>query len=410
MSPRPNSSFARLQAAAEKKAQQRELQKVATLIAPASPDARTLAPGDTLEPLDRSGPVVPALEHTNLLSGDSLAPDDILNPEDWQKPLKIKGSSDAKVYMLADGTIPDSRFVRSQTLAQDGHTSSEHQVYQALWRAGGSVESEVGYRDVTIGQTAIARQASISKRNLIRILDSLHEKFSIETLQLQISSDHTAKKYRVWSMKEILNRRRARGYAWIYRSRNVVALAKAANLTPGVKLPPADSLSAAVSLSGGAHVSLSPASGVSLTPPLGSSLASKKETSSSAVEEATPDFDDDVRRQLVTACRKVAPDVTDSEIADFTILKRAQLSRRKGISNLVGLLLTAVPKALEGSGLLRYREAKTLEDQQLAAPARRKDPQYAENIARLEQTLDDPLATAEAKAEAREYLKTLKTG
>jgi hypothetical protein len=404
MSPRPNSSFARLQAAAEKKAQQRELQKVATLIALASPDGITQAPGDTLKPQDQSGPVLPALEHSNTSSDDSLAPDDTLNPGNRQGPLKIKGSSDARVYMLAGGTIADSRFVRSQTLAQDGHTSSEHQVYQALWRAGGSVESEVGYRDVTIGQTAIARQASISKRNLIRILDSLHEKFSIETLQLQISSDHTAKTYRVWSMKEILNRRRARGYAWIYRNRNVVALAKAANLTAGVSLPPA------VSLSGGAHVSLSPAPGASLTPPLGSSLESKKESSSSAVEEATQDFDDDVRRQLVTACRKVAPDVTDSEIADFTIRKRVQLSQRKGISNLVGLLLTAVPKALEGSGLLRYREEKTLEDQQFAALARRKDPQYAENIARLEQTLDDPLATAETKAEAREYLDTLKTG
>ena len=110
-----------------------------------------------------------------------------------------------------------------------------------------------GYRDITLGQTAIARQASVSKRNLIRILDSLHEKFSIETLQLQVSSEHAAKTYRVWSMKEILNRRRASGYAWVYRNRNVVALAKSVNSSPGVNLAPA------VSLAGGAGVSLSSA-------------------------------------------------------------------------------------------------------------------------------------------------------
>jgi hypothetical protein len=191
-------------------------------------------------------------------------------------------------------------------------------------------------------------------------------------------------------MKEILNRRRSRGYAWIYRNRNVVALAKATNLSPGASLT--------------SGVSLTP--DVSLTP----SLASKKESMSSAFVEATPDFDDDARRQLVDACRLVAPDVDDSEIATFTTQKRAQLGRRKGIQNLVGLLLTAVPKAMEGSELLRYREEKAQEVQDLARQTRRKDPQYAENIASLEQTLADPRVSEAEKIRAREDLAILKTG
>jgi hypothetical protein len=133
-----------------------------------------------------------------------MAPGDKLTPGDKLE----QGRTGAGGYVLGDGTAVDGRFVHPQALAQDGHTSSEHQVYQALWRGGGG-DGDPSYRDVTIGQTAIARQASISKRNLIRILESLHEKFSIETLELQISADHTAKTYRVWSMKEILGRRRS---------------------------------------------------------------------------------------------------------------------------------------------------------------------------------------------------------
>jgi hypothetical protein len=110
-------------------------------------------------------------------------------------------------------------FIRPQRLAQDGHNPSEHQVYQTLWRGGGGDDTEnPPYRDIAMGQAAISRQASISKRNLIRILESLHDKFSIETIGREVSSDHTTKTYRVWSMKKILERRRDKGFAWIYRN------------------------------------------------------------------------------------------------------------------------------------------------------------------------------------------------
>jgi hypothetical protein len=177
----------------------------------------------------------------------SLSPGVTLTPTGKLQP----GDRLPVAYLLADGTRIDPRFVRPQNLAQDGHTPSEHQVYQALWRAGnGDDRDGAEYRDVAIGQTAIARQTSISKRNLIRILESLHEKLSIETLHLQVSADHTTKTYRVWSMREILARRRSRGFCWTYRNRTVVALVRASSisLSPGDKLTPDDRLTPGVTL------------------------------------------------------------------------------------------------------------------------------------------------------------------
>ena len=122
------------------------------------------------------------------------------------------------------------------------------------------------------------------------------------------------------------------------------------------------------------------------------------------LESATPDFDDDARRRLVTACRKLAPDVTLDEIAEFVRRKRAQLSRGgKRIDNPVGLLLAAAPRSLEGSGLLEYRR-------QLAEQIRRKNAETAAYIADCEKTISDTEASEEQKALARECIRTLKAG
>ena len=76
-----------------------------------------------------------------------------------------------------------------------------------------------------------------------------------------------------------------------------------------------------------------------------------------AVEAATPEFDDDARRQLVTACRQVRPDVTDAEIGEFTERKKLFVTTKRK-RNIVRFLLTAVPNSLEGEALLRYRKTK----------------------------------------------------
>lgn len=74
-----------------------------------------------------------------------------------------------------------------------------------------------------------------------------------------------------------------------------------------------------------------------------------------AVEAATPEFDDDARQQLITACRQVRPDATDAEIAEFTERKKLFVTTKR---NIVRFLLTAVPNSLEGAALLRYRKTK----------------------------------------------------
>ena len=119
----------------------------------------------------------------------------------------------------------------------------------------------------------------------------------------------------------------------------------------------------------------------------------KEELSSSSslvTVAAELQLDDDARRQLVAACRQVAPDVTDDEIADFTHRKLAQLRGRKQIDNLVGLMLVAVPRMLAGSDLQRYREGKAAEAEQFAEETRRQAAITAAHITACESILGEP--------------------
>lgn len=136
---------------------------------------------------------------------------------------------------------------------------------------------------------------------------------------------------------------------------------------------------------------------------------SLEEKSSSSLLEATPDFDDDARLRLITACHQVAADVTEDEIAYFTCQKREQLRGRRQIENPIGMLLKSVPVSLKGSGLQRYRAAKAEEARQVEQALQRQEAQAAELIAKYERTLSDPGATKDAKDFAREGLAMLKT-
>ncbi len=350
--------------------------------------------------------IAPTIAAARPAVDSKMAPDDKLSPGD-----KLQ----ARSFILTDGTRVEPRFVKQQQLAQDGHSPAEHQVYQALWNAGGEElngdreRPSPPYRDVIVGQTFIARKTSISKRNLIRILGSLHEKFSIETLQTQVSADHTAKTYRVWSMKEILNRRRERGFSWIYRNRNAVALARLVTaggssgssssssdkagdkLTPDAKLSPGDKLTP------DQVTNWQVGPGDKLAPPLGTRVGTEQGTSSSQVSPVITEtfrrycpVDDDAIRSLVKAVLQVDNRASEDEIAYFLAVKAEQLRHRRDIQNFVGLLIASVPRCFTGSLISQFREERQLRTERVRAEA--------------ERTLNNPESSAEELEWAREQL------
>lgn len=89
------------------------------------------------------------------------------------------------------------------------------------------------------------------------------------------------------------------------------------------------------------------------------SNAEIENSSSSSLAEACEiaGIDDDACRQIVASCRKERRDIADAEIAAWIKLKAAQLCQRRNNRNWVGLLITAVPKAIAGHNFEAWREA-----------------------------------------------------
>jgi len=299
---------------------------------------------------------------------------------------------------------------------QQGHTRNEQTIYDALWH-GGEPEPADESRLVKGGNRKLAETLGFAHSTVKLALQALIDKLSIEIAQEGNAITQVPRVWRVFSYSRILARRRSANLTWVYRNRQGVSLGPPptrSTITPGVTVSPGPSDS-----SGGKAVPLGAVittmlrgdrrpSAVSEIQPSTASTTSPKP--SEALIEATPLFDDDARRQLVAKCRAVASDATEDEVAHFTRMKRAQLlNGKKTVDNVVGLLLTAVPKCFEQFGLQRYREEKAAEEHRIEQIERQRQERTAEQIAEHERILADPLSTDESKTWARECLETLKS-
>ena len=65
--------------------------------------------------------------------------------------------------------------------------------------------------------------------------------------------------------------------------------------------------------------------------------------------------DEEAAKTLISRCRERVPDIESAEISEHVSMKRAQLAGRKGIGNLVGLLLSGVPKMITPAAIASYR-------------------------------------------------------
>lgn len=91
----------------------------------------------------------------------------------------------------------------------------------------------------------------------------------------------------------------------------------------------------------------------------------------------------------------------DEEIAHFVQLKAGQAARMGNIRNLMGFLLTAVPRSLKGNGLANYRNERDCGSESLQEHGQRIDKIVAE----MRRTLEDPNASEAEKRYARRYFE-----
>jgi hypothetical protein len=342
-----------------------------------------------------------------LLSGVTRAPE----PENT-----VRGTS--RVETIDGSIIGRRQKVRRAVVAQDGHSSGEQLLYQAMWNAA-SVETPET-RLISIGYSGMSALCKLEKSNCKKNVQGLLQKLALEIAEPHQSVNSTGTTYRLFSYKEILRRREAAGLIWVIRTSGVRFVNPPGELPPGLggNSPGGRRGNFPVGRVGNSE---SPPGGDSPMTPVGKSPThlereeiGKQSNSKSSSEDIhqlctfarshIPEFDDDACTLLWNKCREAAPDCTAAEVIYSFELKLRQLfnERARSIGNPVGLMIWSVPKMFEGPNAL-YLERRRAKAEE-AARADEALAQFEQNRARWQTLLNDPLTTDEDKQLYRKLL------
>jgi hypothetical protein len=311
-------------------------------------------------------------------------------PEFTEEPAR---SATAGFFTLSSPDIIHSRplEIREARYAQDGHTSGEQRLYEVLYKLGRPVAKHANA--VTIGERSLASQARMSYSSVQENARSLARKLAIEIRAA--SSKNSPKTYVVFSYDEILKRRRSAGLTHYFRRTSAVEL-----VDPR-------------SIDGSMSCSEVGESGHSGAPELGAPVVEKMPAQSrgSEIDNSFPHqvlaairttllkADDDAALRIVAECRRVAPDVTAAEIADFILIEGPAIARNKSVQNPLGVLIRHIPRCCgETLKQLRAEKARRETDQGDRSKRERARSATAAEI------LGDPASTDEDKAWARAFL------
>jgi hypothetical protein len=172
-------------------------------------------PGDKLPPDAATLPLETAIVESEL---PPRAPDRL----SAAPPDNLTGA----LYETLDRQMVDSKCIRPFDAAQQGHTLSEQLVYTAMWRLLGSHGQDPDSREGLLPMRMIAAKVSLSIRNLRRVLHSLIEKMAVDVTEYEDKTKSIPRRYRVWAPKAVVDRRRRAGFTHVYRSRNLITLAR----------------------------------------------------------------------------------------------------------------------------------------------------------------------------------------
>jgi hypothetical protein len=282
--------------------------------------------------------------------------------------------------------------IRRCVLAQDGHSLGEEAIYQVLWRTGRAENGDPnGSRTNRMGAADIGFKVNMAKKNVRQNISRLFEKLAIEILEDFETINSQARLYRVYSYKQILERRRAAGLEYVLRNKGVVFCTQ-----DGAELVS----SPAYVSSPGVQTSIKPAppkkrrnSPVPEPPryPHTPSAAPQDGASDDAdlqvVSQALNRYwtvDEAAAMQLLRDCRRARKDARADEIA-FFVQEKLELSRNsRSITNPTGLILATVPQSFVGSAFEEFRRRMERHAKLEAEEAERKRQQEAELTAWIE--------------------------
>jgi hypothetical protein len=317
---------------------------------------------------------------------------------------------------------------------QDGHSAGENQLHSALWRSGVSDVSATNDPDtkrVTMGWDRMARKAGMSDKAAKRNLMLLIEKLAVDLIASEISATRTGRTYRVYSYTAILQRRTTAGMLYVVRDKGVRFLTETEMASfsmketqePTHKTSTVDITHTVDKASPATGDKTSTDTGDITSTPLRSSLRNKERKTTTTdillapIVEALARYviaDENAAAQIVSGSLFACESASAEEIVSVIHEKAPAIVRNRAIENPLGLLIRAVPKCFEGSGILQLRRQWAAEKERVAArevERQRQNEEFYELVRRerrqSEATLADPASTEKQKAAASKQLAQL---
>jgi hypothetical protein len=304
-------------------------------------------------------------------------------------------------------TAGDSRRIHRATLVQDGHSHSEQLIYEILWRSARPGSDIEQYRVVQIPQSDLAGTVRMTTKNLRAALDRLAQKLSIEEMHSFDRGTRLARKWKVYSYKAILERRKKAGLEWVVRDKGVrfVKPETTPVETTRVVMAPADETTGVITTPS-TPVAPAQTTGVKTTSVslLGNSVRENSleniPTSTAiaqALQQTVRHSDDDAVRLIILGCTHICADATEEEIVHFIQQHGPRFYQMKGLENPMGMLIRHLPKCFEGQSFQQYRRAEQQRREAAAA-------QEAQMKAQWQAILDSPNSNDEEREWARQLL------
>jgi hypothetical protein len=316
-------------------------------------------PGDETSPGYVWGEVAP--KHP----GDETLPgyfrDETANRSATTLPTPIQLLSSSTADRLKPGCGRSK--IRKCVLAQDGHSLGEEAIYQILWRTGKSENMDPnGSRTNRIGAAEISYKVNMAKKNVRQNISRLFEKLAFEIIEDFETMNSRARLYRVFSYKQILERRRAADMLYVVRNKGVVfcnADGTELHSTPGLVSSPGVEANIRPAPSKKRRKS-SPSAKPSANPKVqfmsdtGGVDSKDVQTVASALNRYWT-VDDAAALQLLRDCRHVRADANADEIAFFVREKLEMARSNRNIINPTGLILATVPQLFAGPSFDEFR-------------------------------------------------------
>lgn len=301
------------------------------------------------------------------------------------KSTVASGGSQTRVEGITPGRGRSK--VRRAILAQDGHSLGEEAIYQIMWRGGRPESGDPNSsRTIRIGAADIGYKVNMAKKNVRQNVSRLFEKLAIEILEDFETMSSQARLYKVYSYKQILDRRRAAGLEYVLRNKGVVFCTPSGEeivSSPAYGPTPGDETSIRPAAPKRRRPSL-PSSVVQFQQPITPAPSTGEDSESEELQIVSQALnrywpvDEPAAVQLLRNCRRVRADARPEEIA-FFVREKLELTRQtRNITNPTGLILATVPQSFIGSTFEEFRKRMERQAALAAEEKQRKEQQHAE--------------------------------